>query len=72
MSEQRTHRAELAGAVNTLSIAATGELLGDNTDGIGLVRDITVNAGWSLVGKRVLMLGAGGACDGVRCRCATN
>lgn len=65
LSEQRTHRAELAGAVNTLSIAATGELLGDNTDGIGLVRDITVNAGWSLVGKRVLMLGAGGAARGV-------
>ncbi len=65
LSQQRTHRAELAGAVNTLSIAVNGELLGDNTDGIGLVRDITVNAGWSLVGKRILILGAGGAARGV-------
>ena len=65
LSQQRTHRAELAGAVNTLSIAANGELLGDNTDGIGLVRDITVNAGWPLAGKRILMLGAGGAARGV-------
>ncbi|MES3039765.1 MAG: shikimate dehydrogenase [Pseudomonadota bacterium] len=65
LSQQRTHRAELAGAVNTLSINAAGELLGDNTDGVGLVRDITVNAGWSLAGKRILMLGAGGAARGV-------
>ena len=65
LSQQRTYRAELAGAVNTLSIAANGELLGDNTDGIGLVRDITANAGWSLAGKRILMLGAGGAARGV-------
>ncbi|MES2909271.1 MAG: shikimate dehydrogenase [Pseudomonadota bacterium] len=65
LSQQRTHRAELAGAVNTLSIATNGELLGDNTDGIGLVRDITANAGWSLAGKRILMLGAGGAARGV-------
>jgi len=65
LSQQRSHRAELAGAVNTLSLSATGELVGDNTDGIGLVRDMTVNAGWSLQAKRVLILGAGGAARGV-------
>lgn len=65
LSQQRTHRAELAGAVNTLSLNAAGELLGDNTDGIGLVRDITVNAGWPLAGQRILLLGAGGAARGV-------
>ena len=39
-------------------------LLGDNTDGAGLVRDLTVNAGFSLKGKRILLLGAGGAVRG--------
>lgn len=65
LSQQRTYRAELAGAVNTLSLNAVGELVGDNTDGIGLVRDITVNAGWPLAGQRILLLGAGGAARGV-------
>lgn len=57
-------RAALAGAVNTLSFNA-GEVAGDNTDGAGLVRDIEVNLGCSLAGKRILLLGAGGASRGV-------
>jgi shikimate dehydrogenase len=59
-----TERAQRAGAVNTLSKLADGSLLGDNTDGAGLVRDLTVNAGLSLQGKRILLLGAGGAVRG--------
>ncbi len=56
-------RARAAGAVNTL-VFADGQIVGDNTDGPGLVRDIVVNAGVPLAGKRVLMLGAGGAARG--------
>ena len=59
-----TKRVQRAGAVNTLSKLDDGRLLGDNTDGTGLVRDLTVNAGLSLKGKRVLLLGAGGAVRG--------
>ncbi|MQT84081.1 shikimate dehydrogenase [Pseudomonas sp. FSL R10-2964] len=64
LADQLTARAQRAGAVNTLSKLADGVLLGDNTDGAGLVRDLTVNAGFSLKGKRVLILGAGGAVRG--------
>jgi shikimate dehydrogenase len=62
-----TPRAELAQAANTLRFdtAAEGGWLADNTDGVGLVRDITVNAGVALSGQRVLLLGAGGASAGV-------
>jgi shikimate dehydrogenase len=56
-------RGRAAGAVNTL-VFAGGEIVGDNTDGAGLVADIVRNAGVSLKGKRVLMLGAGGAARG--------
>ena len=58
-----TERARAAGAVNTLSFA-DGAIVGDNTDGAGLVNDITRNAGVSIAGKRVLLLGAGGAARG--------
>lgn len=58
-------RAELAGAVNTLHFEADGTLYGDNTDGPGLVRDITGNLGVTLAGKTILLLGAGGAARGV-------
>jgi shikimate dehydrogenase len=57
-------RARLAGAVNTLRFE-NGEIVGDNTDGPGLVADIVRNAGVALAGKRILMLGAGGAARGV-------
>ncbi|MFY8103044.1 MAG: shikimate dehydrogenase [Ramlibacter sp.] len=57
-------RAALAGACNTLRFDGQ-DTFGDNTDGIGLVRDITVNAGVPVAGRRVLMVGAGGASAGV-------
>lgn len=56
-------RAQAAGAVNTL-IFKDGEIVGDNTDGPGLVADIVRNAGVSLKDKRILLLGAGGAARG--------
>lgn len=61
----RSPRAELAGAVNTLYRDGQGRLVGDNTDGIGMVRDIVENHGGSIAGKDVLILGAGGAVRGV-------
>lgn len=61
----RTPAAELAGAVNTIQRLDDGRLLGDNTDGRGLVRDLQYNAGFSLAGKRILLVGAGGAARGV-------
>lgn len=60
----RTPRAEAAGAVNTLAFDRDG-ILGDNTDGVGLVRDLTGNLGLSLAGRRILLMGAGGAARGV-------
>jgi shikimate dehydrogenase len=61
---QHTERAFAAGAVNTISFSG-GHIAGDNTDGAGLVRDITQNLGTVLKGARVLLLGAGGAAQGV-------
>ena len=57
-------RARLAGAVNTLIASGEG-ITGDNTDGVGLVRDMVANLGWVLRDQRVLLLGAGGAARGV-------
>jgi shikimate dehydrogenase len=58
--------ASRAGVVNTLTVdAAEGVILGDNTDGIGLVRDLGDNRGVTLADARVLILGAGGAARGV-------
>lgn len=59
-----TGRAQVAGAVNTLTFK-DGQVSGDNTDGAGLVRDITHNLKHILHNKRVLLLGAGGAAEGV-------
>ena len=64
LADRRTPRAELAGAVNTL-ICDGGQMVGDNTDGCGLLRDITGNLGVDVAGRRVLLLGAGGAARGV-------
>ena len=64
MADRLTERAQDAGAVNTLIFDAEG-IVGDNTDGVGLVRDITQNIGVSFAGKRVLLIGAGGASEGV-------
>ena len=60
-----TSRARRAGAVNTLTLEADGTILGDTTDGIGLVGDIVHNLGWEIRHKKVLILGAGGAVRGV-------
>jgi shikimate dehydrogenase len=59
-----TERARLAEAVNTLKFDG-GKVLGDNTDGAGLVRDVTANMGVAMAGRRVLLMGAGGAARGV-------
>lgn len=63
LASQNSARATLAGAVNTLYVHA-GRLCGENTDGPGLVRDLSVNNGFDLTGKSILMLGAGGAARG--------
>jgi shikimate dehydrogenase len=59
-----TERAQRASAVNTLALMDDGSILGDNTDGIGMIHDMR-NLGWELAGKRMLILGAGGAVRGV-------
>ena len=63
-ARQKTARAEAAGAVNTLKFE-NGEIIGDNTDGAGLVRDLRANLKQELRGKRILLMGAGGAARGV-------
>jgi len=60
-----SERAQRAAAVNTLTIGADGKLSGDNTDGVGLVRDLTGNLGLTLSGRQLLVLGAGGAVRGI-------
>ena len=65
LADIRTARAELAGAVNTISFRGDGAMLGDNTDGVGLIRDFRDNHGVALAGRRILMVGAGGAARGV-------
>ncbi len=64
MADELTPRAQAAGAVNMFTFRDDGSILGDNTDGYGIIRDITANLGCSLAGKRVLLLGAGGAARG--------
>jgi shikimate dehydrogenase len=64
LADTRSPRAEAAQAVNTL-IFSEGGIHGDNTDGVGLVADLTRNLGLDLAGTRILLLGAGGAARGV-------
>ena len=64
LAADHTSRAELAGAVNWLAVK-DGRITGDNTDGAGLVTDLTANLGIALAGRRILLLGAGGAARGV-------
>lgn len=64
LANELTPRARSARAVNTFSFLPDGGILGDNTDGCGIVRDITRNLGYPLAGKRILILGAGGAARG--------
>nr|WP_222613002.1 shikimate dehydrogenase [Undibacterium jejuense] len=63
LASKLTPRAAAAGAVNTLKFD-TDHIIGDNTDGMGLVADIVNNAGINLSGKRILLLGAGGGARG--------
>ncbi len=63
--DERSLRAQMARAVNTIRIDAEGQRFGENTDGVGLVRDLTVNLGCTVTGRRILLLGAGGASRGV-------
>ena len=63
--DELSPRAQTAGAVNTLILLDGNRLRGDNTDGAGLIRDLTVNQGFRLEGKHILILGAGGAVRGV-------
>jgi shikimate dehydrogenase len=64
MATRLTARAQLAQAANTLRFD-DGQVVGDNTDGIGLVQDILLNAGLDLRGRDLLLVGAGGAGAGV-------
>jgi shikimate dehydrogenase len=64
LASRRSERAEQAQAVNTLRFDGE-EIFGDNTDGAGLTRDVETNCGFGIAGKRVLLLGAGGAARGV-------
>ncbi|MBK6741178.1 MAG: shikimate dehydrogenase [Haliea sp.] len=64
-AHQLSARASRAGAVNMLTRAADGIIHGENTDGVGLIRDLIANLGWTVQGARVLLVGAGGAARGV-------
>ena len=64
LATHTTQRARQAGAVNTLINMGAGQLLGDNTDGYGLCRDLKRHLG-SVADRRLLILGAGGAVRGV-------
>ncbi len=63
--DELTDRARLAGAVNTITRNEDGKLSGDNTDGVGLIADLTANIGVALEGIDILILGAGGATRGI-------
>jgi shikimate dehydrogenase len=65
LASELTARAAHAGAVNTLALQKDGAILGDNTDGIGLVRDLCDNLGLVIIRRRILIIGAGGATRGV-------
>ncbi len=62
---ETSERAEKALAVNTIVFKADGSLYGDNTDGAGLVHDLKENLDFNLKGKRLFILGAGGAVSGI-------
>ncbi len=65
ISENRSNRAERALAVNTISFDDAGNIIGDNTDGVGLIGDLTINHDISIKDKDILILGAGGAVRGI-------
>ena len=63
LCDELSELAKLAGAVNTLSFTSKGKIIGDNTDGVGLVNDLQMQFG-ALDSKRILLVGAGGAARG--------
>jgi shikimate dehydrogenase len=65
LADRASERARRAGAANAFRFEAGGSIAADNFDGIGLVNDIQRNRGLPLAGKRILLLGAGGAARGV-------
>jgi shikimate dehydrogenase len=65
LADQLTPRAKVAHAVNTFAFLENGQILGDNTDGAGLVMDIELNGQCPLNNKKVLIIGAGGAVQGI-------
>jgi shikimate dehydrogenase len=64
LADRRSERADAAGAANTLAFDGD-EIVADNTDGAGLVNDLVGNLGFDPAGRRILLLGAGGAARGV-------
>ena len=70
LANDLTTRADRAGAVNTLVLNEDHTLLGDNTDGHGLVTDLSKNLGLRITNQRVLILGAGGATRGITNPCS--
>ncbi len=64
-ADELSPRALRAGASNTLILKEDGRICADNTDGVGMIRDIQSNLAWPIEGKRVLVLGAGGAVRGI-------
>ena len=65
IADELTSRALRAGAVNTLAVQRDHRILGDNTDGVGLIRDLTENLGLTITRRRILIIGAGGATRGI-------
>lgn len=64
-ADELTERARLSQSVNTLIFEPDGKCIGDNTDGIGFLRDITHRLHWKLRDKNILLIGAGGAARGI-------
>lgn len=65
MAAEVSDRARRAGAANVLVCNEAQQLLADNTDGVGMIRDMVANQGWQIGGRRTLILGAGGAVRGI-------
>ncbi len=65
LADEKSERAQLAGAANALKFEPDGRILAENFDGIGVTNDIVRNQRMPLAGKRVLVLGAGGAVRGL-------
>lgn len=65
ISESLSKRARLAKSVNTIKIDPFGQLYGDNTDGYGIITDLSLDLNYDLLQKTILIIGAGGAVRGI-------